>query len=193
MSRTSHGNLTGRAASNELREQREAIYEDKSTEKEISKLTSAIEKYLTLEQYTEWLTKAPTMGFQKACEDKLDELENKSILEWLAPIDAQPCATCGMPLQKSPNPDVTILWCSDCHTFDMPATGIDGLGHKEGCHKGTVIHVGERSHWWTFGGNHPLSGRENAYSYCSKCFGVLSLDNNTAKQNWRNRVQSPVS
>src|SRR5436190_2150683 len=83
MSRSLNGNLRGRAAQTEAREFRESLVGDSSNWQEQAQKIADI----LGDEYQNWLSTTPddNEGLNQACADKLEELENGSILEWLAP------------------------------------------------------------------------------------------------------------
>lgn len=100
MARTSNGKLTGRAASTELREQRDWLFEKQLREQEAARI--AKERIMTMcrsilnrigeDAYHAWLTSTPddNDAFNKAVADKLAELESAEISAWLAELPFSP-------------------------------------------------------------------------------------------------------
>lgn len=52
--------------------------------------------------------------------------------------------------------------------------------NPENCKGGTRVSTGYRS-TWSHGGDHPLNVEGAQYTYCTKCAGIISLDNDIAR------------
>ncbi len=81
MARSINGNLLGKASQIEAQDFQDSLHKKEDGES----LAAKIMELIPVEEYMKWFSSTPETDVEyiQACEDKLAELENKSILEWV--------------------------------------------------------------------------------------------------------------